>query len=56
MTKAQQKRLAEDDKKEKTHCPFCSAPLIEELGVKRCSNDYCTFVEQQKSEQSKLIK
>jgi len=55
QNKAQKKRIEEHDKKTKTHCPFCSAPLIEELGIKKCQNPSCTFREIRKVEQSKII-
>ena len=54
--KAQQKRLAKDDKKEKTRCPFCSAPLIDELGTKKCLNPSCTFKEEKKIKQEQILK
>ena len=56
MTQAQHKRIEKYEKQEKTHCPFCSAPLKDEFGVKKCVNESCTFVESKKSEQKKLIK
>jgi len=55
QNKAQKKRIEEHDKKTKTHCPFCPAPLIDELGIKKCANPSCTFFEERKVEQSKII-
>jgi len=55
MTIAQKKRIEKYEQKPKTRCPFCSAPLIEELGVKRCANSDCTYKVEKQFKQEQII-
>jgi len=50
------KLLKKQEKLIRVQCPYCFSPLKEELGVKKCENENCSFKEIKRLEQVKLIK